>query len=149
MPTRRKTIAVINGPNLNLLGQRETEYYGMQPWKDIYADLHKLAQAEQVELTAFQSNHEGALIDYIQQNGTDLSGMIINAGALSHYSLALYDVLKWLPCPFIEVHLSNIYAREDWRQNSLLSPLAAGVIVGLGAYGYEMALRALIQNTSD
>ena len=77
MPTRRKTIAVINGPNLNLLGQREAEYYGMQPWKDIYADLQKLAQAEQVELTAFQSNHEGALIDYIQQNGTDLSGMII------------------------------------------------------------------------
>ncbi|NLV22425.1 MAG: type II 3-dehydroquinate dehydratase [Syntrophomonadaceae bacterium] len=138
-------VLVINGPNLNLLGQRETNLYGDVSLEDINYAMQKLAAEKQVEIDFFQSNHEGELVDRIQQAQGRVDAMIINAGALTHYSIALLDALKAVNIPFIEVHLTNIYAREEFRHQSLLSPIARGGIFGLGAAGYSLALRAVCE----
>lgn len=135
-------ILIINGPNLNMLGIREKEIYGNDSLEKINQDLAGLAAELGVSIDFFQSNHEGALVDRIQQAWGQIECIIINPGAYGHYSIAIYDALKTVQIPVIEVHLSNIFAREDFRHQSLISPLAAGGIFGLGSYGYQLALRA-------
>ena len=136
-------ILVIHGPNLNLLGKREPEIYG----KDTLADIdEKIAQkAEELGLSVetFQSNHEGALIDRIQQAAEDCSGIVINPGAYTHTSIALLDALLAVDRPVIEVHLSNIHRRESFRQHSYTAKAAAGIIAGLGANSYLLAMEAM------
>lgn len=136
-------LLLINGPNLNLLGTRETGIYGSTTLADIEAELGRSAQALGHRLSCYQNNHEGQLVDRIQQarnEGVDF--IIINAGAYTHTSVAVRDALAAVGIPFIEVHVSNVYARESFRHHSLLSALAAGVILGCGALGYELALQA-------
>ena len=135
-------ILVINGPNLNLLGQREPERYGKHSLADITASLDKLALELGVSLTHFQSNAEHELIATIQRARNQANFILINAAAYTHTSIALRDALLAVQIPFIEVHLSNIYARESFRQHSYLSDIAVGMIAGLGPVGYECALRA-------
>jgi len=136
-------IAVVNGPNLNLLGSREPDIYGRTTLKDIRAGLERKAEELGVEVELFQSNHEGAIIDYLQGLPRRSQGVIINPGALTHYSYALRDALASLDMPIIEVHISNIASREEWRSISVISPVVTGIIAGLGAGGYELALVAL------
>ena len=143
--SKKASILVIQGPNLNLLGTREPEVYGKTTLEDIHQRLGEIAQAQSIELNTYQSNHEGELIDRIQkakQDGVDF--IIINPGAFTHTSVALRDVLAGVAIPFTEVHLSNIHQREEFRKHSYLSDIATGVICGLGAIGYELALQAAI-----
>lgn len=135
-------ILVINGPNLNLLGQREPSLYGTQSLKEINQELEHMASAAVIRIEFFQSNHEGELVDRIQLARDDFEVIILNAGALSHYSIALYDALRAVNIPVIEVHLSNIYAREEFRHQSLISPVAVGGIFGFGALSYRLAFLA-------
>ena len=134
-------ILLLNGPNLNLLGSREPAVYGTQTLPEVEAELTSLAHGQGVRLQFFQSNHEGALIDRIhaaRDEGVDF--IIINAGALTHTSIGLRDALAGVALPFVEVHLSNIYQREEFRHTSLLADKAIGAIVGLGPAGYRLAL---------
>jgi len=143
--SKNPSILVVQGPNLNLLGTREPEVYGKTTLEDIHQKLGQLAKSHSVNLDTYQSNHEGELIDRIQkakQEGIDFS--IINPGAFTHTSVALRDVLAGVAIPFIEVHLSNIHQREEFRKHSYLSDIATGVICGLGALGYELAMTAAI-----
>lgn len=136
-----KKVLVLHGPNLNLLGTREPDVYGRASLDDVNERLKQIAQKSQVELDAFQSNWEGALVDRVQAARTDGIGfIIINPGGFTHTSIALRDAFAAVAIPFIEVHVSNVYAREPFRHHSYLSPLAAGVIAGLGVAGYELAL---------
>ncbi len=135
-------ILVLHGPNLNLLGTREPEVYGRLSLSDINERLENLAQAQGAVLTVFQSNHEGALVDRIQEaarEGTEY--IIINAAAYTHTSIAIRDALAAVCIPYVEVHLSNVYKREEFRHHSYLATAAQGVIAGLGAFGYEAALQ--------
>ncbi len=137
-----KKILVLNGPNLNLLGLREPSVYGHTTLDQIDARLQTLAKEQGVSLSTYQSNHEGALVDRIQAARTDGTDFIvINAGAYTHTSVAIRDALAGVKISFVEVHLSNVYKREDFRHHSYLSDLAVGVIAGLGPAGYEAALR--------
>ncbi len=136
---------VLSGPNLNTLGTRQPEIYGTMTLERIHQLLDERASALQVSVTCFQSNHEGALIDTIQQYAREVDGIIINAGALTHYSIALRDALASVSIPAIEVHLSNIYAREEFRHHSVIAAVCRGHIVGLGWRGYIMALEALVE----
>lgn len=139
-------ILVLHGPNLNLLGSREPAIYGTATLADIDARLRAMAAAEGVELATFQSNSEGALIDRVQAAKPEGIGMVvINPGAYTHTSIALRDAFSAVSLPFIEVHLSNVHAREEFRRQSYLSDLAVGVITGLGAEGYEFALTSAIR----
>ena len=143
--SKNHSILVVQGPNLNLLGSREPEVYGKTTLEDIHRKLEQLAKSHAVSLDTFQSNHEGELIDRIQkakQDGVDF--IIINPGAFTHTSVALRDVLAGVAIPFIEVHLSNIHQREEFRKHSYLSDIAIGVICGLGALGYELAMTSAI-----
>ena len=143
--SKNSSILVVQGPNLNLLGTREPEVYGKTTLEDIHQKLGQLAKSHSVNLDTYQSNHEGELIDRIQkakQEGIDF--IIINPGAFTHTSVALRDVLAGVAIPFIEVHLSNIHQREEFRKHSYLSDIATGVICGLGALGYELAMTAAI-----
>ena len=136
-----KTILVINGPNLNLLGTRETAIYGSQSLADVEAALGEEARARGLTVHCFQSNHEGALIDRIQaarSEGVDF--IIINAAALTHTSIGLRDALAGVAIPYVEVHISNVHGREDFRHVSLLADRAVGTLVGLGTAGYRYAL---------
>lgn len=143
--SKKASILVIQGPNLNLLGTREPEVYGKTTLEDIHRKLENLATSQSVELNTFQSNHEGELIDRIQQAKLDgVDFIIINPGAFTHTSVALRDVLAGVAIPFVEVHLSNIHQREEFRKHSYLSDIATGVICGLGAIGYELALQAAL-----
>ena len=143
--SKKASILVIQGPNLNLLGTREPDVYGKTTLEDIHQKLGELAKAQSVDLSTFQSNHEGELIDRIQkakQDGVDF--IIINPGAFTHTSVALRDVLAGVAIPFTEVHLSNIHTRETFRRHSFFSEIATGVIAGLGAQGYSLALDAAL-----
>ena len=137
-------IAVLNGPNLNLLGTREPALYGHQTLADIEARLKVVARELRVELEFAQQNSEGALIDYVQSLRQRVEGAVVNAGAYSHTSLALRDAFTAVAVPFVEVHVTNVFAREPERRHSMLAPAAVGILCGFGAYGYELALRGLV-----
>lgn len=137
-------ILVLHGPNLNLLGEREPEVYGRTTLAEIDARLREQGARRSAEVESFQSNHEGALLDRIQSARRTHQGIIINPGGLTHTSVALRDALVACSLPVIEVHLSNIHAREEFRQRSLVAGIALGQISGLGAKGYELALEALL-----
>jgi 3-dehydroquinate dehydratase-2 len=138
-----KPIYILNGPNLNLLGHRELDIYGAAKLADIHQRLEPCATSLGLTIDFRQSNHEGVLIDWIQEAREKASALIINAGGLTHTSIPLLDALLALPVPIIEVHLSNIYRREPFRHQSYISKAATGVICGLGPKGYELALDAL------
>ncbi len=139
-------ILVLNGPNLNLLGSREPEVYGSETLDDIERDLRDLAVAAGATLDCFQSNAEHALIDRIHAaRGERIDYIIINPGAFTHTSIALRDALSAVAIPFVEVHLSNVHAREEFRRHSYLSDLAIGVVTGFGADSYSMALQAILR----
>ena len=141
-----KRILVLHGPILNLLGSREPDVYGHTTLAQIDADLRQMAADAGVELQSYQSNHEGALIDRVQGARTDGTALIlINPGGYTHTSVALRDALAAVALPFIEVHLSNIHRREAFRRHSYFSDLAEGVVCGLGADGYRLALRHALQ----
>jgi 3-dehydroquinate dehydratase-2 len=138
------TILLLHGPNLNMLGTRQPEIYGATTLAEINAAVAERAAAGGVAVLAFQSNHEGALIDFIQERAQEAAGVIINPGALTHYGLSLRDALASVKAPIIEVHLSNVYAREAFRHTSLIAPIATGQIAGLGWRGYVLALDWLL-----
>jgi len=135
-----KTIYILNGPNLNLLGTREPEIYGTTTLADIEAMAIARAQSLGYDVSFHQSNHEGALVDLVHETREKAVGLIVNLGAFTHTSIAIFDALSAADKPIIEVHLSNIYARETFRHKSYVSPIAKGVICGLGAQGYELAI---------
>ncbi|MBC7568194.1 MAG: type II 3-dehydroquinate dehydratase [Spirosoma sp.] len=137
-----KTILIINGPNLNLLGKREPHIYGSRTFVDYLETVE--TQFPDVQLRYFQSNHEGELLDKIHELGFTVDGIVINAGALTHTSIALADALSAVTAPAVEVHISNVHARETFRHHSYLSAVCKGVIVGLGLTGYELAIRYLL-----
>ena len=137
-------ILVVHGPNLNFLGKRIKEIYGEKTLEEINRLLRQLATELGVDLVTFQSNSEGALIDFIQKESPAAQGIIINPGALTHYGFSLRDALADTSLPVVEVHLSNIYAREEFRQRSVIAPVARGQISGLGWRGYMAALRTLV-----
>jgi len=139
-------VAVINGPNLNLLGVREPAIYGSESLQQIEERLAGIASEVKVTLSFFQSNSEGALVDEVQRLRGTADGAIINAGAYSHSSIALRDAFDAVAVPFVEVHLSNVHAREPERHRLILAGRAVGVICGLGSYGYEVALRGLARH---
>lgn len=142
-------VLVVHGPNLNTLGQREPEIYGRTTLAEINQQLSERAAALNAEIRAFQSNHEGALIDFLQAEAAQAAGVVINAGGLTHTSVSLRDALAGTGKPAIEVHLSNIYAREPFRQTSLLAPVCKGQIVGLGWRGYLFALEAVLGDVRE
>ena len=144
-----KTLHIINGPNLNLLGTREPDVYGTTTLADIEDMCATRAASHGLTSLCLQSNDEGEMVNFIQTARTDAAGIIINAGAYSHTSVAILDALQAVKVPIIEVHLSNIFAREEFRHHSYVSGVAAGVICGLGAQGYEMAIDALAVRLAD
>jgi 3-dehydroquinate dehydratase-2 len=137
-------IAVLNGPNLNLLGQREPELYGRTTLAEIEAAVREVARDLGAEIEWLQTNHEGALVDAVQALRGRVDGALVNAAALTHTSLALRDALLAVRIPFVELHLSNIFAREPERRHSVIADLAVGVIAGFGAESYRLALHALV-----
>ena len=144
------SLLLINGPNLNLLGSREPGVYGDTNLQTVEANLGTLAGELGHQLVAFQSNAEHEIVDQVQQDATDkVDFILLNPGAFTHTSIAIRDALLAVDIPFIEVHLSNVFAREDFRHSSYFSDIAAGCIFGLGAYGYEIALRAASRLLSE
>jgi 3-dehydroquinate dehydratase-2 len=139
----RPLILVVHGPNLNLLGTREPNIYGTTTLRQIDGDLKTQGDRLGVAVQCFQSNHEGAIVDRIQQSHGRVAGLIINAGGLTHTSVSLRDAISAIKVPTIEVHLSNLYAREEFRHRSMLAPVCLGQIAGLGAIGYRLALEAM------
>ncbi|MHC4925444.1 MAG: type II 3-dehydroquinate dehydratase [Planctomycetota bacterium] len=142
-------VAVIHGPNLRLLGRREPEVYGTDTLDDVNAVLADLAAELDVDLESFQSNHEGQLLDYIEEASGRVEGFLINPGAFTHTSVALRDALTGVDRPFVEVHLSNTAAREPFRRQSFLSDVAAGVVYGFGVQSYLLGLRGLVSRIRD
>jgi 3-dehydroquinate dehydratase-2 len=138
------TILILNGPNLNLLGKREPHIYGSQTFDDYMAILRR--NFPSVNLEYFQSNHEGAIIDKLHEVGfdTDYQGIVLNAGALTHTSIAIADAVGGIKIPVVEVHISNVHARETHRHHSYISPKAKGIIVGMGLAGYKLAVEYLL-----
>ena len=136
-------IIIVNGPNLNLLGEREKNQYGNFTLKDIEKKCKDYAEKNNINLTLFQSNIEGELVNQIQNSRENQDGLILNAGGYTHTSVAIHDALKILKIPIIELHISNIYNREEFRHKSLISKVAKGVICGFGADGYIMSLKAM------
>ncbi len=139
-----KKILIINGPNLNMLGTRQPEIYGDETLADVEERLEALAESVGLDVEFFQSNHEGEIVTRIQQARTGYEGIIINAGGYTHTSVAIHDAIKMVGVPVVEVHISNIYAREEFRHHSLISPVAGGIIAGLGTRGYELALKSFV-----
>ena len=137
-------VLIINGPNLNMLGKRDQSLYGHASLEEIQKSIQVKAESLSVDVVFFQSNSEGELIDFIQSYHSLVDGVIINPGALTHYSIALRDALEDAAVPVIEVHISNIYAREVWRHYSVIAPIAAGQISGLGTMGYLVGLDCLV-----
>lgn len=142
-------ILVINGPNLNLLGERDPGHYGARTLEDINDDISCRARDLSVEVCFFQSNHEGDLIDFIHAERKSSDGIIINPGALTHYSYALRDALEAVALPVAEVHLSDIYSREEWRRHSVIGPVSVFSVVGKGPAGYSEALERLVQHLRE
>jgi 3-dehydroquinate dehydratase II len=140
-------ILILNGPNLNLLGKRQPEIYGNLSFEDYFHRLQK--DFPNHELVYFQSNHEGALIDFLQENSAGAMGLVINAGGLTHTSVSLADSVANLTFPSVEVHISNVFAREEFRRYSCLSPVCKGLISGLGLTGYSLAISYLSQTISS
>ena len=136
-------IIILNGPNLNLLGEREKNQYGNVTLEDIKNNCIEYAVKNEIKLSFYQSNIEGELVNQIQKSRNDQNGLIINAGGYTHTSVAIHDALKILKIPIIELHISNIYNREDFRHKSLISKVAKGVICGFGADGYVMSIKAM------
>lgn len=145
MTEKNKNILILNGPNLNMLGSREPEHYGQSTLIEIEAAIKKKSINLGISTVLKQSNNEGELVTWIQEARKEFDGIIINAGAYTHTSIAIYDALKMVNFPIIEVHISNIYAREDFRQNSLISKVATGIIGGFGDFGYLLALQAVLE----
>jgi 3-dehydroquinate dehydratase-2 len=147
VPQNRHYVLVLNGPNLNLLGTREPGIYGTTTLAQIVSDLGAAGEKSepQFDIRHIQSNHEGALIDAIQSLAPSSIGVIINPGAWTHYSIAIRDALANVKVPIVEVHLSNVHAREEFRHHSVIAPVATGQIVGLGPAGYQLALQYIIQ----
>ena len=142
-------ILLINGPNLNTLGQRQPQIYGSLTLKEIEERVARQGQELRAEVLSFQSNSEGAIVDFLQAEGPGADGVIINPGALTHYSLALRDALEATKLPIVEVHISNIYAREEFRHHSVIADIAVGQISGLGWRGYVAALEHLVAMLSE
>lgn len=138
-----KTALILNGPNLNMLGVREPAVYGRETLDDVRARAEQRGKALGLTIDFRQSNHEGELVGWIQQARGKAAGIILNAGALTHTSIAIQDALTASECPVVEVHLSNIFRRESFRHHSYVAPVAVGVICGFGPLGYELALEAL------
>jgi len=138
-------ILVIHGPNLNMLGIREPQVYGTTTLAEIDERLRELADELGVEVECFQSNHEGAIVDLLhERHGSGLAGCVLNPGGLTQYGVSVHDAIKAVDFPVVEVHLSNLHAREPWRAHSIISPAVLGLVQGLGWRGYEAALRALV-----
>ena len=137
-------ILLVNGPNLNMLGIREPEKYGKKKLTEITDEVEKIAQGSGFKIKSFQSNHEGELVDFIQSEGMEAKGMVINAGALTHTSIALRDAILSVKIPFTEIHISNIFARENFRHISYLSDIAVGLISGFGENSYYLGIKAMI-----
>lgn len=142
-------ILVVNGPNLNLLGKREPEVYGTETLDELNGKLADMARELGVEVSFFQSNSESEIIDYLHKEGFDAGGLIINPGALTHYSYALRDAIAAVEIEAVEVHMSNIYAREEFRRKSVMAPVCTGHLVGFGFYGYAMALSYFADSLKD
>jgi 3-dehydroquinate dehydratase-2 len=140
---------VLHGPNLNLFGRREPNVYGTTTFDEINAAIERLAAELGVEVDIFQSNHEGALIDKLHEGIDEYAGCAVNAGGLTHVSIPLHDALKAMPFPKVEVHLSNLAKREEWRRHSAISPAVDGMVAGLGWRGYLLALRWLVETASE
>jgi len=142
-----KKILILNGPNLNLLGKREPEVYGSQSFEDFFRELQMSFTDH--SLVYFQSNHEGVLVDKLHEVGFSYDGIVFNAGAYTHTSVALADAIAAIESPVVEVHISNVHRREAFRHHSYLSPNCAGIIVGFGLKGYELAVRALVDVSAE
>ena len=138
-------ILLINGPNLNLLGTREPEIYGYKTLKDIENELSKIAKDKIINLECFQSNHEGEIVDKIQNSIKDIQGILINAGAFTHTSISIRDALIGSKIPFVELHISNIFCREEFRKESFLTDKAIGIISGFGIQSYSLGLYGIIE----
>ncbi len=141
----KKRILIVNGPNLNLLGRREPGIYGQQSFNDFLPLLR--SRYPQVEIDYFQSNSEGALLDRIQQEGFSIDGIVLNAGAYTHTSVALHDCIRAITSPVIEVHISNVHQREEFRHHSMISSVCRGVICGFGLDSYRLAIEALLNHS--
>ena len=137
-------ILIINGPNLNILGKRQPEIYGYQDFNDFLAQLKKKFSNTQIDY--FQSNYEGAIIDKLQEADGVYDGIVLNGAAYTHTSIAIADAIQAIAVPVVEVHISNVYAREEFRHHSYFSPYCKGVITGLGLKGYELAIESLIED---
>ena len=135
---------LINGPNLNLLGKRDKSIYGEITLAQIESTIVEKAKESSADVICFQSNHEGSIVDFIQEHANECSGILINPGALTHYGLSIREALADVRLPTIEIHLSNIHAREEWRHKSVIAPVCNGQISGLGSNGYILALEHLI-----
>ena len=142
-------IAVVHGPNLQLLGSREPEVYGSETLDDVNRSLARLAADLEVEIETFQSNHEGAIVDHLQEEAGGADAIVINPGALTHYGLSMRDALADAGLPIVEVHLSNIHARERFRRRSVVAPLAVGQVSGLGWRGYVYALESMVARLQE
>ncbi len=138
-------VYVLNGPNLNMLGGREPGHYGTTTLDDIHSACAKVAPELGVEIDFRQTNHEGELVDWIQEAGSAAAGIVLNPAAYGHTSIAIHDAIRAVKLPVIEVHVSNIYAREEFRRHTMVSSVAKGVICGFGGHGYVLALRAIAQ----
>jgi 3-dehydroquinate dehydratase-2 len=142
-------ILVLHGPNLNLLGRREPHIYGSMTLAELNERLQALAKELKVEVVAFQSNHEGALVDMLHKHMDDAAGAILNPGGLTQFGVSLHDAVKSMPFPVIEVHMTNRHAREEWRGHSIISPAVKGTVEGLGWRSYSAALRALVETLKE
>ncbi len=138
-------IMVIQGPNINMLGLRETAIYGPMKMQDIHEQMRLAASQNNVEIEFFQSNYEGEIVDKIQECLGVFDGIVLNAAAYTHTSVAIRDAIASVNLPVVEVHISNVYRREEFRQKSLIAPVCAGLVVGFGAFGYHLALMGLLQ----